>query len=135
MSLAAGAGSLLSQIPVERLAQAADASAPMGPATRPVLPLAKFPEKTDLILLTDRPPNLETPIRYFREDLTPNDAMFVRWHLAIIPTRIDTATFRLKVGGHVEKELSASLAELKKDFEPASVIAVNQCSGNGRGFF
>src|SRR4051794_23402871 len=136
LSIAAGAGSLLSQFPVERLAHAADASAPSaGPATRPVLPLAKFPEKTELILLTDRPPNLETPIKYFREDLTPNEAMFVRWHLAVIPTRIDTATFRLKVGGHVENELSPSLAQLKKNFEPASVIAVNQCSGNGRSFF
>src|SRR5262249_52408413 len=29
----------------------------------------RFPEKTDLLLLTDRPPNLETPLKYFREDL------------------------------------------------------------------
>ncbi|MDB5293913.1 MAG: putative cytochrome dehydrogenase-related protein, partial [Phycisphaerales bacterium] len=40
--------------------------------------LARFPEKTDLILLTDRPPQLETPLRYFRQELTPNEAFFVR---------------------------------------------------------
>src|SRR4051794_36721328 len=47
--------------------------------------LVRFPEKTDLILLTDRPPNLETPLRFFREDFTPNEAFYVRWHLAILP--------------------------------------------------
>ncbi|MDB5321298.1 MAG: putative cytochrome dehydrogenase-related protein, partial [Phycisphaerales bacterium] len=72
---------------------------PPGPASQPV-EMARFPEKTDLILLTDRPPQLETPLRYFREELTPNDAFFVRWHLGLIPTTIDAATFRLSVGGH-----------------------------------
>src|SRR3982751_1639313 len=78
--------------------------------------MAKFPEKTRLILLTDRPPNLEMPASYFLEDLTPNDAFFVRWHLGNIPTSVDPATFRLSVGGHVDKALSLSLDELKKDF-------------------
>jgi sulfite dehydrogenase (cytochrome) subunit A len=40
--------------------------------------LVRFPEKTEMILLTDRPPQLETPIHYFRQDLTPNEAFFVR---------------------------------------------------------
>src|SRR6267378_3363270 len=43
--------------------------------------LIRFPEKTEMILLTDRPPQLETPLHYFRQDLTPNEAFFVRWHL------------------------------------------------------
>src|SRR5205809_6805939 len=71
--------------------------------------MARFPEKTDLILLTDRPPQLETPIRYFRQDLTPNDAFFVRWHLSAIPTAVDLSTFRLDVAGHVERPLSLSV--------------------------
>jgi sulfite dehydrogenase len=49
-------------------------------------PVARFPEKTALRLLNDRAPQLETPWRYFREDLTPNDAMFVRWHLQPMST-------------------------------------------------
>jgi DMSO/TMAO reductase YedYZ molybdopterin-dependent catalytic subunit len=96
---------------------------------------ARFPEKTDLILLTDRPPNLETPLKYFREDLTPNDAFFVRWHLATIPTTIDTAQFRLAVRGHVDQPLALSLDDLRKQFEPVFLIAVNQCSGNSRSLF
>jgi len=97
--------------------------------------VARFPEKTELILLTDRPPQLETPLHYFREDLTPNDAFFVRWHYEGIPTFIDLRQFRLEVGGHVNKPLTLSLTDLKKQFEPATVVAVNQCSGNSRSSF
>ncbi|MDB5332959.1 MAG: putative cytochrome dehydrogenase-related protein [Phycisphaerales bacterium] len=97
--------------------------------------LARFPEKTDLILLTDRPPQLEMPLRYFRQELTPNEAFFVRWHLSGIPTSIDVGTFRLAVGGHVENPLTLTLDQLRKDFEQVSVVAVNQCSGNSRSFF
>lgn len=97
--------------------------------------LARFPEKTELILLTDRPPQLETPLHYFRQDLTPNEAFFVRWHLEAIPTSVDLRTFRLNVGGHVRKPLQLSMDALRTEFEPTSIIAVNQCSGNSRSFF
>src|SRR5438094_853315 len=101
-----------------------------SPATLPPggrAQMARFPEKTDLILLTDRPPQLETPIRYFRQDLTPNDAFFVRWHLSAIPTAVDLSTFRLDVAGHVERPVSLSVAQLKKEFKPVSLVAVAQC--------
>jgi sulfite dehydrogenase (cytochrome) subunit A len=97
--------------------------------------LATYPQKTELILLTDRPPQLETPLRYFRTDLTPNDAFFVRWHLAGIPTTVDVQSFRLEVGGHVSKPLSLSLSDLRLKFEPVSVVALAQCSGNSRSLF
>ena len=95
----------------------------------------KYPEKTELILLTDRPPQLETPLSYFRDDLTPNDAFFVRWHLSGIPTTVDLRTFRLEVGGHVSKPLSLSLNDLQSKFEPVSLVALNQCAGNSRSLF
>ena len=97
--------------------------------------LARYPEKTELILLTDRPPQLETPLRYFRTDLTPNDAFFVRWHLSGIPTTVDLRTFRLEVGGHVNKPLSLSLNDLQTKFEPVSLVALAQCAGNSRSLF
>ena len=67
---------------------------------------ATYPQKASLLLLTARPPQLETPLSYFRELITPNDALFVRWHLANIPTSVDLGTWRLAVHGNVEKELS-----------------------------
>jgi len=104
-------------------------------ASSNTFPLARFPEKTELILLTDRPPQLETPLHYFRQDLTPNEAFFVRWHLEGIPTSVDLRTFRLNVSGHVRQPLQLSVDDLRSQFEPFSIIAVNQCSGNSRSFF
>jgi DMSO/TMAO reductase YedYZ molybdopterin-dependent catalytic subunit len=89
----------------------------------------RFPEKAQLIALTDRPPNLETPLRYFREDLTPNEAFYVRWHLGITPTRIDVAEYRLKLSGHVDRPIAFSLDDLRKNFEPTRAGG----SGAGRG--
>jgi sulfite dehydrogenase len=96
--------------------------------------LPRFPGKVPLRVLNDRPPNLETPWKYFRDDLTPNEAFFVRWHLMFVPTTVDLRTWRLKVGGHVEKPLELSMADLRR-MEPTSLVAVNQCSGNSRGLF
>ncbi len=92
----------------------------------------RFPQKAaDLILLTDRPPNLEMPMRYLRHDLTPNEAFFVRWHLAGVRTDLDRQTFRLRLRGHVERPLDLSLDDLEK-LETVELEAVNQCAGNGR---
>ncbi|HYR57499.1 MAG TPA: molybdopterin-dependent oxidoreductase, partial [Chthoniobacteraceae bacterium] len=89
-----------------------------------------------LIRLTTRPPQLETPFAVFNEGiLTTNDAFFVRYHLANIPTEIDAEKFRVAVKGKVNTPLSLSIAELKTKFEPVELVAVNQCSGNSRGFF
>lgn len=97
--------------------------------------LIRYPQKAEPILLTDRPPQLETPLRYFRTDLTPNDAFYVRWHLASIPTTVDLHTFRLHVTGNVRQPLSLTLADLRSRFEPISLVALSQCSGNSRSFF
>jgi DMSO/TMAO reductase YedYZ molybdopterin-dependent catalytic subunit len=82
-----------------------------------------------------RPPHLETPFSAFNESvITPNDAFFVRYHLADFPTSIDPETYRLTIKGHVTSPLSLSLAELKGLGDPVDVVAVNQCTGNSRGY-
>lgn len=91
--------------------------------------------KDSLLLLTDRPPNLETPLKYFLLDYTPNSVFFVRWHLAGLPDSVSLDTFRLRITGNVEKEVSFSMNDLKTKFEPYSITAVCQCSGNSRSFF
>jgi sulfite dehydrogenase len=98
-------------------------------------PLVRYPEKTDLILLTSRPPQLETPMKYFDRAITPNEAFFVRYHVFPIPLEVDLATWRLRVSGRVERPLELSLDDLKTKFPRAAVTAVNQCSGNSRGRF
>jgi sulfite dehydrogenase len=98
-------------------------------------PLVRYPEKTDLILLTSRPPQLETPMRYFDRAITPNDAFFVRYHVSPVPTRVDLDTWRLKIGGSIETPMELSMDDLKTKFEKVTVAAVAQCSGNSRGRF
>ena len=103
-----------------------------GPNARPLV--TDYPGKGAMILQRTTPPLLETPMRIFDGDvLTPNASHYVRWHWGF-PVEVDAAAFRLKVGGHVGKPLSLSLAELKK-LPRFEIVAVNQCSGNSRGFF
>ncbi len=98
-------------------------------------PLVRYPGKRPLIQLTARPPQLETPFSVFNESvITPNDAFFVRYHLAGIPLSIDPETFRIEVKGKVDHPLSLSLNDLKTGFEPVEIVAVHQCTGNSRGF-
>ncbi len=98
--------------------------------------LVRFPQKRPLILLTTRPPQLETPFSVFNSGLlTPNDAFFVRYHLAQVPTSIDPDKFNLAIKGKVNSPLTLSLNDLRAQFDAAEIVAVNQCSGNGRGFF
>src|SRR5499427_5568030 len=96
--------------------------------------LDALPGKKPLIKLSYRPPNYETPIEYFRSAITPNDAFFVRYHLANIP-QVDAATCKLAVGGDgANGQAHFTLDEIKR-MPPAEVVAVNQCSGNRRGLF
>jgi len=106
---------------------------PFGNGERP---LVTYPGKRAMIGLTSRPPQLETPFAVFNESmLTPNDAFFVRYHLADIPLEIDPVAFRIEVKGKVVSPLSLSLDDLKNGFDPVELVAVHQCSGNSRGFF
>ncbi len=99
-------------------------------------PLVAYPQKRKLLRLTSRPPQLETPFSVFDEGvITPNDAFYVRYHLADLPLdSIDPTTFRLTVGGEVNQPISLSLQELRA-MPAQEIVAVSQCSGNGRGFF
>ena len=130
---ALGAGAAFARPALAALASAGQVTLPFENGERE---LVAFPQKRPLILLTSRPPQLETPFAVFNEGIiTPNDAFFVRYHWSGIPTSIDPLTYRLRVGGKVNTPLELSLDELKRLADPVEVIAVNQCSGNSRGFF
>jgi sulfite dehydrogenase len=97
-------------------------------------PLVKYPQKRPMIGLTSRPPQLETPFSIFNDGpITPNNAFFVRYHLADVPLNIDPDKFRLEIKGKVDRPLKLSLQQIRK-LKPVELIAVNQCSGNSRGF-
>ncbi|MGR8935213.1 MAG: molybdopterin-dependent oxidoreductase [Gammaproteobacteria bacterium] len=116
---------------IARLARAAPQA---GEAAEPSSGLPEtLPGKKPLLKKSFRPPNYETPPAYFKEIFTPNEAFFVRYHLADIP-QLNAQTWRLHIGGDaLKKPLELTLADLMQQFETVEIAAVNQCAGNRRG--
>ncbi len=125
-----GAGTL-----VPRIVRAADprlATAGLPEGTLDESILDALPGKRPLVKRTFRPPNYETPLDYFNEPFTPNDAFFVRYHLSNIPS-VSTADWKLEISGDsVEKPLTLGWDDLK-GYEPVEMAALCLCSGNRRG--
>jgi hypothetical protein len=81
--------------------------------TRAEAHFAQVAGKQKLIQLSDRPPNLETPIEVFRDAITPNDAFFVRYHLAGIPDARSLDNWKLDIGGDAaERAVSLNANDL-----------------------
>ena len=134
----AGAGAALAVggTGLPRLAQAASAASqltpgvPSGIASYAVM--GTLPGKKPLIQLSDRPPNYESPLEYFRTPITPNDQFFVRYHLSDIPD-VKVENYKIAVGGEgANGQTQLTLDDLKK-MPAIEIAAVNQCSGNRRG--
>jgi DMSO/TMAO reductase YedYZ molybdopterin-dependent catalytic subunit len=127
-----GPGTLFAQEPTA----APRAPSFTGPGANPywnsIGPIVAHAQKAPLILLTDRPVQLETPRHYFLTPFTPNEAFYVRWHLDGIPNSVDLSDWRLHVDGNVEKPLTLTMSDLFTKFKAISFAAVNQCSGNSR---
>src|ERR1700687_3379925 len=130
---AAAMGSLALSMPA-RAQTMTSLPLPGGPGARPITTV--LPQKGPMILQRTRPPLLETPFEVFDKGVfTPNDQFYVRWHWAVIPTDIETDKFSLTVHGHVNRALSLSLDDILHGLPSVQFSAVNQCSGNSRGFF
>lgn len=94
----------------------------------------------DLIRLSDRPTNYETPIEDLNSLYTPAEKLFVRSHLPnSTAAEIDSAKadeWEVSLEGEgFEKPLKLTLAQLKKEFSPVEVPAVVMCAGNRRSEF
>ncbi len=89
-----------------------------------------IPGEDGMIVRSFRFVDLETPVEYFNTWLTPIPHFFVRNHMHE-PSELNTESWRLTVGGEVEKPLTVSLAELSK-FGTHSVVNTLECAGNGR---
>src|SRR6195952_2689247 len=127
----AGMAALLTGLGSHRAFALDTVTAPFDNGERP---LVRYPQKRPMIGLTERPPQLETPFAIFNDGaITPNNAFFVRYHLADVPLDIDPDKFTLEIKGKVDRPLKLSLKEIKK-LPAVELVAVNQCSGNSRGF-
>jgi sulfite oxidase len=90
----------------------------------------EVPGEDGMILRSFRFVDLESPVEYFNTWLTPVPHFFVRNHMHE-PSELDAGSWRLSVGGEVERPLTLSLAELSK-LETHSVVNTLECAGNGR---
>jgi DMSO/TMAO reductase YedYZ molybdopterin-dependent catalytic subunit len=85
-----------------------------------------------LIILGDRPLNLETPLERLTDWQTPTTLFFVRSHFG--PPAVGLHAWSIAVDGLVERPTRLPL-ELLQRFETVELSAVLQCAGNGRAYF
>jgi len=69
------------------------------------------------------------PLEILREPITPIGLHYLLIHFDI--PHVDVSTWRLHVGGLVERELELTLAELQAR-EQRTVAVTLECAGNGR---
>lgn len=90
--------------------------------------------KDGLTQLNDRPLNAETPPHLLDDETTPTNRHFIR-NNGTPPEDMNADNWRLTIDGLVDKALSLSIADLKRDFEVVSLDLLVECGGNGRAFF
>ena len=106
---------------------------------RHYLPLAIDPmagKDKGMIVLNDRPWNVEATPHLLDDAVTPADKMFIR-NNGLIPENIDVANWTLTINGEsVNAPKTYTLNDLKTKFKPYTYQLVLECGGNGRaGYF
>ena len=93
--------------------------------------------KEGLIILNDRPVNAETPAHLLDDAVTPAKHLFVRNNgTPPVTSNIDPDEWTLEIGGEsAAREMSFSVAELKKEFRHHTYQLQLECGGNGRSEF
>jgi DMSO/TMAO reductase YedYZ molybdopterin-dependent catalytic subunit len=92
---------------------------------------ARSRSQPNLVILRQEPLNAETPLTDQIGVVTPNQSFFVRSHFSI--PGLDVATWRLTVGGDVERPFQLTFDELRA-LPSRSILATLECAGNGRRF-
>ncbi|MEV5987876.1 sulfite oxidase [Streptomyces sp. NPDC052051] len=87
-------------------------------------------KRGDMVVHDVEPFNAEPPPGALLDRITPVDTFYGRNHGPI--PRIDTASWRLRVDGLVDRPLELSLDDLRCRFPQESVVATLQCAGNRR---
>ena len=98
-------------------------------------PFKMFNKNKEMVLLNDKPWNMEAQAHLLDDEITPNSCMFIR-NNGLIPESIDVRNWILKIDGEsVAKEKTYTLAELKSKFKQYTYQLTIECGGNGRSEF
>jgi sulfite oxidase len=98
-------------------------------------PFKMFDIDKGMVVLNDKPWNIEAKAHLLDDKITPNKFMFIR-NNGIIPEDIDASKWTLTIEGEsAEQEKIYSLADLKSKFPQHTYQLTLECGGNGRSEF
>jgi len=98
-------------------------------------PFKLFDKDKEMVVLNDKPWNIEAKAHLLDDKITPNKFMFIR-NNGLIPENIDVAKWTLTIDGEsVSEPKTYTLAELKSKFPQYTYQLTLECGGNGRSEF
>lgn len=98
-------------------------------------PFKMFKKHKGMVVLNDKPWNIEAQAHLLDDRITPNSSMFIR-NNGLIPKDLDAQKWKLSIDGEsVINKKSYSLAELKSKFKQYTYQLTLECGGNGRSEF
>ena len=98
-------------------------------------PFEMFNKHKDMILLNDKPLNIEAKAHLLDDKVTPNSSMFVR-NNGLIPNIVNVDDWTLTIDGEsVVTKKTYSLSDLQTKFKQYTYQLTLECGGNGRSEF
>ncbi|HAK78948.1 MAG TPA: molybdopterin containing oxidoreductase [Runella sp.] len=87
----------------------------------------------DMVVLSDKPWNVETPPHLLDDAITPVERMFIRNNGLVPEEKIDLSTWTLTIKGESVKQTKTyKISDLKAKFKTYTYQLVLECGGNGR---
>ena len=98
-------------------------------------PFKMFNKNPEMVVLNDRPWNIESLAHLLDDKVTPNYNMFIR-NNGLVPEGIDAKNWTLTIDGEsVRAKKTYTLSELKSKFKHYTYQLTLECGGNGRAEF
>lgn len=98
-------------------------------------PFKLFKKDKQMVVLNDRPWNIEAQAHLLDDKITPNASMFIR-NNGLVPENIDVKAWSLTIDGESALEPKTfTLTELKSKFKHHTYQLTLECGGNGRSEF
>lgn len=98
-------------------------------------PFKLFKKDPQMVILNNKPWNIEAQAHLLDDKITPNKFMFIR-NNGIIPENIDADNWTIEFDGEsVRQKKTYSLSQLKSKFKQYTYQLTLECGGNGRSEF
>ena len=98
-------------------------------------PFKLFDKDSQMVVLNERPWNMEAQAHLLDDKVTPGRVMFIR-NNGLIPQDIDPSKWVLEIKGEaVKKPKTYTLQDLKTNFKAHTYQLTLECGGNGRSEF